>query len=41
MSLLIVFALNVAVFVFLWFAGDDKNIESRTDREEEILKKKK
>ena len=39
MGLLIVFLLNVAAFIFLWFAADDQNIESRTEREEKILKK--
>lgn len=40
-GLLVIFLLNVAAFTFLWFASDDKNVESRTEREEKILKKKK
>ena len=38
--LVMVVLLNVAVALFLIFTGNKKNIESRTEREEEMLKKK-
>ena len=40
-SILWVLAFNVFALLVLMFAGSNKNIESRTEREEEILKKDK
>jgi len=39
--MLLILALNVMAVLFLVLTGSDKNIESRTEREENILKKDK
>ena len=39
--MLLILALNVMAILFLVLTGSDKNIESRTEREENILKKDK
>jgi hypothetical protein len=41
MAMLLILALNVMAVLFLVLTGSDKNIESRTEREENILKKDK
>lgn len=41
MAMLLILALNVMAILFLVLTGSDKNIESRTEREENILKKDK
>ena len=35
-----IFVINLAGLIFMSFFGNDKNIESRTEREFEILKNK-
>ena len=39
--LIIIAAINIGTVLFLWFLRSDKNIKSRTDHEEEILRKEK
>ena len=39
--LIVIAAINIGTVLFLWFLRSDKNIKSRTDHEEEILRKEK
>ena len=39
--LIVILVINIGTMLFLWFMRSDKNIKSRTDHEEEILRKEK
>lgn len=38
-ALILVLVFNVFALTIMWLSGSDKNIESRTEREENILNK--